>query len=307
MIEQSTEPRNPIDIQLLTQFLDSLHSKSTDLVQHLRSGLKLCHYTSLEGAIGIVSSGDLWLTNSIYSNDNEELQYGYRLVDSVLDEMEASEPDPARAKWWKLLRTQINVVRNDHVYVCCFCEKENLLSQWRGYAENGGGVCIEFDHTGFKEVSGPDSMHGLMRLWKVFYDPEQQRKIIRDCVEYAGWSAMDDAKRIQFIVDTLQFFMPTFKNSDFREEQERRLIFTPYPNAQPRPRFRTSRGLLVPYYSLRELSETPPSPTFRLPIKSLLIGPSNHADMNRASAQMMLERYGFNDVPVVASTTPYRS
>jgi hypothetical protein len=42
----------------------------------------------LEGAIGIISGNDLWLTNSHYSNDDEELNYGHRLVAAVLDELE---------------------------------------------------------------------------------------------------------------------------------------------------------------------------------------------------------------------------
>src|SRR5688572_1799270 len=65
-------PRPPIDIAVLTGFLNSLESYSEELVQHLRSGQKLCHYTTLGGAIGIIESGDLWLTNSRYSNDDEE-------------------------------------------------------------------------------------------------------------------------------------------------------------------------------------------------------------------------------------------
>lgn len=82
------------DIEVLTQFLNSLESYSQDLVQHLRSGQKLCHYTSIEGAIGILTGNDLWLTNSRYSNDDEELEYGHRLVDLVLDEL---GPGPHRS------------------------------------------------------------------------------------------------------------------------------------------------------------------------------------------------------------------
>ena len=138
-----------------------------------------------EGAIGIISGGDLWLTNSRYSNDDEELNCGHRLVDSVLDELQKeAAADASRLNWLRKLRVRIRAARGDQVYVCCFCERDNLLSQWRGYAENGGGVSLEFDPHGFTTVTGPDSAHGLMRLWKVFYDRGQQQKIIRDCVEY---------------------------------------------------------------------------------------------------------------------------
>jgi hypothetical protein len=308
-VDQSVPaPRPPLDIAVLTQFLNSLQSYSQDLVQHLSSGQKLCHYTTLEGALGIIGSGDLWLTNSRYSNDDEELNYGNQLVDNVLDRLENdAKTDVQRLDWLRRLRAQIKEGRQEHVYICCFCERENLLSQWRGYAENGGGLSIEFDPNGFMAVAGPDCPHGLMRLWKVFYDRAQQEKIVRDAIEYPYWPAGNDDDRIRFIVDALQFFMPTFKNGDFREEQERRLIFTPNPTAIPKPKFRTRRGLLVPYFSLRELSQSPGIGSgLALSIKSVLIGPGPHRALNVESSKLMLEQHGHTSVTVQASPTPYR-
>ena len=191
------------------------------------------------------------------------------------------------------------------MYVCCFCERDNLLSQWRGYAENGGGVSLEFDPHGFTAVTGPDSAHGLMRLWKVFYDRGQQPKIIRDCVEYPYWPVAGEDDRIRLVIDALQFFMPTFKNGDFQREQERRLIFTPYPTALPKPKFRTRRGLLVPYFSLRELSDSAGlGSSLKLPIKGVLVGPGLYRTLNVESARIVLAKREYLGVSVEASTTP---
>jgi hypothetical protein len=144
-------------------------------------------------------------------------------------------------------------------------------------------------------------------LWKVFYDLEQQKQIVRDSVDYPYWPVGSENDRVRFVVDALQFFMPTFKNGDFREEQERRLIFTPYPSALPKPKFRIRRGLLVPYFSLRELSEPTASGTaFKLPIKSVSIGPGPHRALNVESTKTLLAKHGHADVSVQASTTPYR-
>ena len=288
------------DFDALRGFLDSLQSYSQDLVQHLESGAKLCHYTTIEGAVGIITSQDLWLTNARFSNDDEEMRYGQRLLRDVLAKLGLAAPAG--------LEDQIASTHDDQVYFCCFCEKDNLLSQWRGYADNGGGISIEFDPIGFKSFCGPDCQHGLMRLWAVFYDEPLQRQILESCVKYPYWPASSPEDRARYIAEALQFFMPTFKNPDFREEQERRLIFTPHPKARPSPRFRSRRGLLVPYYSLRELSQQAgvPNPAFRLPIKSLLIGPSPHRELNMQSARLMLDKNGYEHVPVMASPTPYR-
>jgi hypothetical protein len=308
MAESLPASTEPMDIGVLTQFLYSLHSYNQDLVQYLGDGQKLCHYTTLEGAVGIIGGNDLWLTNSRFSNDNQELNHGYDLVDQILEEMRRSAvADVTRSERLQSLAAPIAVRRSDQVYVCCFCEQNDLLSQWRGYAESGGGVAIEFDPMGFTANTGLDSPHGLMRLWKVFYNPAQQRAIIRACIEYA-WPCLNDVDRIRHIVDALQFFMPTFKNNSFSEEQERRLIFTPYPLAFPKPKFRIRRGLVVPYFSLQELSGAAgmPDPNFRLPIKSILIGPSQRQSLNAQGVRLMLDANGYQHVSVSVSEIPFR-
>jgi hypothetical protein len=130
----STAPVRAIDIAALTQFLNSLQSYSSDLIQHLQSGQTLCHYTTLDGAYGIITGRDLWLT-------------------SVLAELEAeAKGNQPRLDWLLELRTQLSAAREDEVYICCFCERENLLRQWRGYADDGGGVSMEFDAQGFGPI-----------------------------------------------------------------------------------------------------------------------------------------------------------
>ena len=253
-VSNETAPHQPIDIYTLTQFLNSLQSYSQDLVQHLQFGQKLCHYTSRRRHRHHRRSGSLWLTNLCFSNDDEEMNYGHRLVDEILDDFsrQVATNDGTRVDRLGRLADRIAVFSCQIRCTSAASAKTTVLSQWRGYAENGGGISIEFDPDGFTAFTGPDSLHGLMRLWKVFYDCEQQRKIGRA----SSLSALDqgDDEKIPFIVDALQFFIPTFKNADFRDEQERRLIFTPHPTAVPKPKFRTRRGLLVPYFSLQELS-----------------------------------------------------
>jgi hypothetical protein len=291
------------DIQVLTGFLNSLQSYSQDLVQHLQSGARLCHYTSLEGAIGIIGGGDLWLTNSRFSNDAEELNLGYRIVKNVIDQKEQeAQTSPGSHDWLRRLRVKFEATQSEQVYICCFCEENNLLSQWLGYADGGGGVSIEFDATGFTAISGADSLYGLMRLWRVFYDSGQQNEIIRKCIDYPYWPVSNEDERIPYIVQALQFFMPTFKNGDFRAEKERRLIFTPNPSASLKPQFRTRRSLLVPYLNLSELSQQ----SFRLPIKTVVVGPSRYGSSNVESIKMLLLAKGYPDVAVEASSTPYR-
>jgi DUF2971 family protein len=193
------------------------------------------------------------------------------------------------------------------VYVCCFCEKDNLLSQWRSYSANGAGVSIGFDPTGFSYTTGLDSPpSGLIRLWKVFYNRKIQKSIIRDALEFAFRERdnrpLEDAAGQA--VEAIHFFIPTFKNPDFEEEQEIRLIFTPFPSSTVQPRFRVSRGMLIPYYSLQELDTN--NEKCPLPIRVVRMGPNVNKGLNKISTEMLLAKAGFLNVSVNCSDTPYR-
>lgn len=297
-----------MDYPALVGFLNSLESYSSDLVQELRAGVKLCHYTTLDGAIGIVQGGDLWLSHLRFSNDDAEFLYGLDLVTAELDALAgAAPPDAERSAFIHNIRARIDAQRNQPIYICCFCEEDNLLSQWRGYADNGGGVSIEFDPQGFRAYSGEDSPFGLTRLWRVVYKESSQRNVIRKALDYPYWPPPQDAgRRAQFVADALAFFLPTFKNADFIDEKERRLIFTPDPTQPVKPRFRVRAGMLVPYMSLRDMVGLKPEDKRPLPIRRVLVGPGRHRQLNRESLRMALDAHGYGAVPVDVSSTPYR-
>ena len=147
-----------------------------------------------------------------------------------------------------------------------------------------------------------------MRLWKIFYDPAQQKRILKKALDFgfAHSPALPIGERARQAADAIHFFIPTFKNQDFGEESELRLIFTPPPNCSVRPQFRVARGMLVPYYSLRELSGGFPTPNDPLPITGVRIGPSAQKLLNVASTQMLLNDFGYPGVRVEYSATPYR-
>jgi hypothetical protein len=266
------------------------------------------HYTDLGGMQGIVSKSDLWLTSARYSNDSEEMTHGHNVARRVIAaQREASEraPNPNRTAYLDAIAARLATEPTEGVYICCFCLTDNLLSQWRGYGGNGSGVSIEFEPHSFDVITGADSPHrGLMRLWKVFYDPAVQEDIVSQAIDFVFLMPLPDDVRAKHAADAITFFIPTFKNNDFREEQECRLIFTPPPACPTRQSFRVARGMLIPYYSLQDLTI---GSNLRLPIKRVLVGPTPHKALNVSSAEALLASAGYDDVPVVASTTPFRA
>ena len=297
-------PRPPIDIDSLRTFLASIHSfAGPELILESASVHRLYHYTDLGGLNGIISANDLWLTHLRFSNDDEELAHGQRVATKAIA---AAKVGAAADKvaYLEEVESILAEPMSDGVYICCFCSEDNLLSQWRGYGANGAGVSIELDPSQFEALTGPDCVHGLLRLWKVFYAPEQQGGIISSALEFS-WiqqSHLPVSKCAQNAADAIQFFIPTFKNQDFADEKEWRLIFTPRHANGIQRRFRSARNMLVPYYTLQALGWGP-NP---LPVTGLCIGPSTHKLLNAQSAQMLLQQSNYMNIPVRISETPYR-
>lgn len=302
--------RPSVDTNALHAFLDSIKSYNPELIFGLEPGDLLCHYTDLQGLLGIITDHDLRLTHSLYLNDAEEMVHGYKAAEKVIGDAKSAKNDPMWIDYLDQLAALLKKPLPQGVYLCCFYQKDNLLSQWRSYGANGTGVSLSFEPQQFSFVTGPDSPHGgMMRLWKVFYDPEQQVRILNSAINFAfehpppGKAAVEDIARQA--ADAIEFFIPTFKNPDFTEEGEWRLIFTPPPECPVKPRFRASRGMLIPYYSLKELSGSI-TPNGRLPITGLCIGPSANKILNEQAVQMLLTQAEYSTVKTSASNTPYR-
>jgi hypothetical protein len=300
-----TVPRPPVDIPSLNVFLAEVGSVAEDWIFGVGRDKSLYHYTDFNGLLGILSTNDLWLTHSRFSNDEQELTHGYDFARRLIKE--ARNQPVAPLPEWPIYLDRLSALLEQPpaqgVYICCFCKEDNLLSQWRGYAGNGNGASIRMQPSRFDMVTGPDSPHnGLMRLWKTFYDEAEQEYILTRAIQSPFSSSGDIDRRAARAADAIEFFIPTFKNADFSEENECRLIFSPPDHCPVQPRFRVRGAMLVPYYSLKELCGGRP-----LPVTGVTIGPSTNKVMNVESVRMMLAGFGYAGVKVEASPTPYRA
>lgn len=180
------------DLANLAKEWDSLHSSVPDV---------LYHYTTAAGLMGILGSQRLWATNARFLNDPSEIRYALKVVSDTVAKSEKAYlearkaeatltvPDfaalmggvkiPKIERWAKELLEVFHHQRE--VYVTSFCEKGDLLSQWRGYAAASGGYAIGIAAA---EIWRPTNMRPGPRviLRKVIYNPEIQRRIVRQWV-----------------------------------------------------------------------------------------------------------------------------
>lgn len=91
------------------------------------------HYCSLDTFLSIISSGTLWLSDIMKSNDKAEFTY---CRDKVNERMEEYLKDDEEAiESWKL-GCENHDSKSDILYAICFSEDKDLLSQWRGYGDD---------------------------------------------------------------------------------------------------------------------------------------------------------------------------
>jgi len=311
MPEITSSAVNPTtDPDKLMGFLNSIQSFNVDLIFSLNVGQKLYHYTNLDGLRCIIESSDLWLTNAQYCNDEEELKHGAALTTKTVVEEQGKAVDSKRREYLDELSKLLCGPELDPVYICCFCEKDDQLSQWRAYGANATGVTLEFEPGGFNYITGPDCppTMGLMRFWKVFYPSATQERIVRNAVNYYPgiYPGATPAEWARWTAEAVRFFIPTFKNKDFEEEREWRLIFTPALGSPAKPSYRVARGMLIPYYGLNQIATQLGAASQRLPLTSVRIGPNPNKRLNAASVRMLLNRHGYDHVRVELSETPYR-
>lgn len=300
--------RNVDNILSLQQFTHGIGAKNKYLVQY--SGEGLYHYTDLNALISIISEHDLWLTNSMFSNDDNEIKHGYSIAHGVVQKRIKQNQNGFKTGYYKRVEELLNKPSHG-VYFCCFCEEGNRLSQWRGYAENGTGVSIGFNSTGFTRFTGsdmPPEKIGLMRLWQVYYKDSEKREIVEAALDLIPEIHMHEPEDsiAEHTAAAIHFFLPTFKNKDFEEESERRLIFTPSKSCIVPPKYRYRKQMLVPYYSLKSLMVAQNSVIDKLPVTKVMVGPGIRKDINKESIEMLLHNNGYTDVSVSVSDTPYR-
>jgi len=153
----------------------------------------LFHYTTADGLKGIIEQNELWATSAYFLNDSAEITYGYGLLKEVLDEWLSKNPRSEESLTLGLARDLrksfgedlLNMSLIKPIYLTCFCEDDNLLSQWRTYGQSGGyslGLKVPSDPfvgQGFR----PEPNTYTSKWVKVDYDRGEQVKKCRTILD----------------------------------------------------------------------------------------------------------------------------
>jgi Protein of unknown function (DUF2971) len=274
----------------------------------------LYHYTTAIGLMGIVQSQTLRATNAEFLNDAQELQFGRPQVhDALLKQADELSPHSGagdantsrasvmRSAAYELAPDGLSAGRQYHfVYVACFCEAGDLLSQWRSYGASGGyTVGFRTSHLRLvqpAEMEVRDSMTEEIEesatLVKVRYGDAAVEEAVTSVLGSVAPKPVSHLGVIGFhrAQSVVLPALAGIKHAAFSEEREWRLVVVSGPH---KPSFRVGPLGVTPYIGLRYPTEA---------IAEIVIGPGPEQRFREQEVELLVGE----NVTVRSSSAPFR-
>ena len=265
------------------------------------------HYCNVEAFRAIIQNKTLWLSSVYNLNDYKEIHWIKDKVTKKIEELKTQDNFFKYKAFENFYTKQL-----PNVYIASFSQGDDLLSQWRAYANDGFGVAIGFNIDYFKH-------NCLVKTTEVLYDEKAQEKEISTILEPLENIANDiDFTSLEFeslcknIIANINNLSAKSKNQLFKEEQEVRLIHNPtiiddkenkkfiFKDNLSDMKFRSVCGNLIPYFELKFDEEIDNTPA----ILEIIKGPKNK--FIDQEVRIFLSNNGFYEVDVKNSKSSYR-
>lgn len=284
-------------------------------------GDTLWHYTTGTSLLAIINSNQLYATQVSCLNDSTEIRYGTSLLREAFVSLQPEES--LREDERKLLAGLIrNTTQAEAIpisapskwFVTCFSQQRDDLSQWRAYSGGENGFAIGFTAGGLFRFG---ARYNLVR---VSYDGDLHRKLaIKIALATLQFFKEGLDKRAdtaaqqwpsEFLSEwdmMLSYLAPMVKHPAFQSENEYRIMYELNLQDLPELKFIQKSSLMSRHLPLSFSSEFGESPSVRLPIKEILVGPSRHKEISAVSVHTLLRQKGYDSVQVGVSAIPFQS
>lgn len=276
----------------------------------------LYHYCGVEAFFNILRRKRVWLSGANNFNDYSELQWGIDKVFSCLNSMRSDFP----LEDIKFIHN-VFLSNNSLKFICSLSEEGDLLSQWRAYAENGGGLSIGFNKSflpsrEYMPHSNVDPGKSI-GTYPVIYDNDAQDLTIREIITSTlnAMRGVDRDKQGASVLNAvyrLTGLVCVYKNPAFSEEREWRMVHSPILMKDDENRLavhggispikqRVSAGKICTYF---EYDFTPKKDRDVLPVLEVVKGPK--CAVSDYDLFIFLSRIGFSSVQIKKSVASYR-
>lgn len=268
--------------------------------------LVLYHYTGGHGLVGILDSKQVWATNIHCLNDSKEFVHALALAKYAIRQVLEERVKEDFEVIYAAVENSLDSISSLSVYVSCYSEVADSLSQWRGYCPPGFGYSIGFDGSELESVARQQGFE----LGRCVYERAKQEKI---CLEWAGnavqhikrhlkvTSDIDNAVRdaSTYFLNDLYKFAPLLKHHSFHGESEWRL-FGLVGSDDERLLVRPAKSMLVRYLGI-DLGLSKNSDI----VWSITVGPTPHQQLAVGALTTYFNKVNIRN-GIGFSDTPYR-
>ena len=271
---------------------------------------ELTYYCGEHVFLSFLENKQLWLTSLSQSNDAAE---GRWMRQYWLDLFLQGRSEAKRLARRGAAQCMDTASHGRMALGVCFSEERDLLSQWRGYAEDGAGFSVTFFREALEAVAKAHCASKL-HLTKIAYgnqDFEEIAVIVRGLHSAFG----KDAERYTEANDigdlSLEFgtngdkhnqyeeaarSLYTAKNGAFREEKEWRLFTYGNLSSIDGVKLRGTGKAISPYIPVSIPAEA---------VSQITLGPTNQTPKH--VLEFALKHNGFFDVAIRTSNASYQS
>lgn len=284
----------------------------------------LYHYCSTSAFYAIASRRSIWLSALSLSNDTME---GKLVAAAVRRLAERDKLDAAATR--RLIESIEGLETLVEGLGFCLSEEGDLLSQWRGYADDASGVSIGFSHAYLDWLGEEFKTKGVpsFTLRKAVYELSGQDELVeptynqakifieKGAYKLSGLRGLLDTRTDEEVeldrkahesafralhMTLIGLFAQLYllKAYGFREEREWRLISYFVGRGADSCDYRATTRSIIPYREY-ELLESE-----RQPIREIVLGPKHLTPIHMV--EEFLKQSGFENVQVRRSEATYR-
>ncbi len=229
-------------------------------------------------------------------NDAKEYKSGFDIIEDILKERGLSENKTLRE-----MRTE-NLNRDFYIFIGCFSNHGDSLSQWRAYAEDGKGVSIGFDKNELVQFNlfnrflenKLNPISSKVRLLDVNYEEDDFKAQVNSLIDEI--EARNPRLKDKMLARAFCILSASYKNSFFSDEKETRAAIIIENNADPKYKLDVRNTL----YGKANFHKLNTSFDKLSTIKKVIIGPKS--DLKFEQVEEKLRSNGLESVNIIFST-----
>lgn len=268
--------------------------------------LKLYHYTSGSSLLNILDSSSLWATSIHHMADASEFIHCFDLVKSQLYAQKSKTSDENLQSICDVLVERLERLSHLAIYVACFSEIDDSISQWRGYCPPSFGYSVGFNSNKLEILA---SSQGFT-LRQCIYNPQQKVAMLNNWISevltFINTKRPTTVSIADFCERGIEEFLGRFatvasymKDASFQDEREWRLVGL-VPSDDPRVSVRSKKSMLIPYVPIQlHLSQNSKL------LWNIRIGPTPHIELAMDTLSLYFRKVNIEN-GVGRTMIPYR-